>query len=50
VFDKLRERGATIAIREGKLRYSPHFYNSAEDMERVADMTEEVIREAHAGR
>jgi selenocysteine lyase/cysteine desulfurase len=49
VFDKLRERGATIAIREGKLRYSPHFYNSAEDMDRVADMTEEAIREAHGG-
>jgi selenocysteine lyase/cysteine desulfurase len=49
VFDKLRERGVTIAIREGKLRYSPHFYNSAADMDRVADMTEEAIREAHGG-
>jgi selenocysteine lyase/cysteine desulfurase len=49
VFEKLRERGATIAIREGKLRYSPHFYNSMGDMDRVADMTEEVIREAHGG-
>ncbi len=46
-FEKLRDRGVTIAIREGKLRYSPHFYNSMEDMDRAADITEEVIREAH---
>jgi selenocysteine lyase/cysteine desulfurase len=49
VFEKLRDRGAAIAIREGKLRYSPHFYNSTGDMDRVADMTEEVMREAHGG-
>ena len=45
VFDKLRTRGVTIAIREGKLRYSPHFYNSTGDMERAAEATAEVLRE-----
>ncbi len=45
VFEKLRSRGVTIALREGKLRYSPHFYCSVGDMERAADATEEVIRE-----
>jgi cysteine desulfurase / selenocysteine lyase len=45
VFEKLRERRITIALREGKLRYSPHFYNSMEDMDRAAEMTAEVIRE-----
>ena len=49
VFEKLRDRGATIALREGKLRYSPHFYNSAGDMDSVAEMTEAVIREVHGG-
>jgi cysteine desulfurase/selenocysteine lyase len=49
VFEKLRDRGATIAIREGKLRYSPHYYNSIEDMERVAEMTAEAIREERGG-
>jgi selenocysteine lyase/cysteine desulfurase len=49
VFETLRSRGATIALREEKLRYSPHFYNSAGDMDRVADMTEEAIREAQRG-
>jgi selenocysteine lyase/cysteine desulfurase len=49
VFEKLRDRGATIAIREGKLRYSPHFYNSMGDMERVADMTAEAIRDERGG-
>ena len=45
VFDTLMNRGVTIAIREGKLRFSPHFYNSIGDMERAAAMTSEAIRE-----
>ena len=45
VFDRLSARGVTIALREGKLRYSPHFYNSTGDMDRAADMTAEAIRE-----
>ena len=49
VFEKLRDRGATIAIREGRLRYSPHFYNSKEEMETVVLMTEEAVREERGG-
>ena len=45
VFEKLMGRGVTIAIREGKLRYSPHFYNSMGDMDRAADLTAEAVRE-----
>jgi selenocysteine lyase/cysteine desulfurase len=45
VFEKLKDRGITIALREGKLRYSPHFYNSMEDVDRAAEMTGEAIRE-----
>lgn len=50
VFDKLMERGATIALRDGMLRYSPHFYNSMGEMDTVAEMTEEVMREMTRGR
>ena len=46
VFEKLIGRGATIALRDGMLRYSPHFYCSMEDMNCAADLTEEAILEA----
>jgi len=49
VFEKLVERGATIALRDGMLRYSPHFYNSVGEMDAVAEMTEEVVREIASG-
>lgn len=42
-FDRLQAQGMTIAMREGKLRYAPHFYNSMDDMQRAADMTEEHL-------
>jgi cysteine desulfurase/selenocysteine lyase len=45
VFEKLMSRGLTIAIREGKLRFSPHFYNSPGDMDRAVEMTAEAVRE-----
>jgi len=45
VFERLLGRGATIALRDGMLRYSPHFYNTIGEMDAVAEMTEEVIRE-----
>lgn len=45
VYDRLVARGLTIAAREGKLRYSPHFCNSIGDVRLAADLTEECIRE-----
>ncbi|MEW6511421.1 MAG: aminotransferase class V-fold PLP-dependent enzyme [Bacteroidota bacterium] len=43
VFRRLDSEGLTIAVREGKLRYSPHFYNSSDDMRRAAELTKECL-------
>ncbi|HUI63713.1 MAG TPA: aminotransferase class V-fold PLP-dependent enzyme [Bacteroidota bacterium] len=43
VFKALLVRGVTAALRQGKIRYSPHFYNSLEEMDRVAQLTEECL-------
>ena len=43
VFDRLRAEGITISLREGKLRYSPHFYNSSSDMRRVVALTAKAL-------
>jgi selenocysteine lyase/cysteine desulfurase len=43
VFKKLLAKNIVISLREGKLRYSPHFYNSAEEMLRAVDATKETI-------
>ncbi len=42
-FERLQAQGLTIAVREGKLRYSPHFYNSMDDVRRAAELTEEHL-------
>ncbi len=46
VFRLLTERRVRISLREGTLRYSPHFYNSLTDMELVAELTREAIHSA----
>jgi cysteine desulfurase / selenocysteine lyase len=33
----MRQAGVTIAVREGLLRFSPHFYNTPEEMHRASD-------------
>ncbi len=33
---RLRKAGVEIAVRGGRLRFSPHFYNNTEDLQRVA--------------
>jgi selenocysteine lyase/cysteine desulfurase len=43
VFKEMLNRGVTIALREGQLRYSPHFYCSTADMERAAALTREMM-------
>lgn len=44
-YERLVSRGLTIAVREGKLRYSPHFYNSMDDVRRAAELTGESLRQ-----
>ncbi len=39
---RMSERRITIAVREGLLRYSPHFYCSPEDMEATIQVTREA--------
>jgi cysteine desulfurase / selenocysteine lyase len=33
---KLKERGVIVSARHGRLRVSPHFYNTSEDLDRLA--------------
>jgi cysteine desulfurase/selenocysteine lyase len=43
VFHQISRRNVFIALREGQLRYSPHFYNSPEEMRRAVDVTRECL-------
>lgn len=44
VFKKFLARNIVISLREGKLRFSPHFYNSSEEVEAVIDATQEALK------
>ena len=37
LFDHLRQQSMIAAVREGLVRFSPHFYNSMEEVDRIAD-------------
>jgi cysteine desulfurase/selenocysteine lyase len=37
---RLREAGVTCVVREGSVRLSPHFYNTMDEVERVAELLE----------
>jgi selenocysteine lyase/cysteine desulfurase len=37
LFDHLRQQSMIAAVREGLVRFSPHFYNSPEEIDRIAD-------------
>jgi cysteine desulfurase/selenocysteine lyase len=41
IFKKLLARNIVISLREGKLRYAPHFYNSPEEIQTAVDTTRE---------
>jgi selenocysteine lyase/cysteine desulfurase len=42
-FVNMQENGVTPALREGKVRYSPHFYNTVEEMERTVEITRQSL-------
>ena len=44
VFEKLTRKQVAISLREGKLRYSPHFYNSESEIEFAISATQGAIR------
>lgn len=43
-FQRISQQGAQIALREGKLRISPHFYNSPEEIRRIIDIIKEAVQ------
>lgn len=43
VFRFLLERNITVAIREGRIRYAPHFYNTEEEMTEAVAITREAV-------
>ena len=43
LFARMQERGVTAAIREGKIRFSPHFYNTPEEMTAAAEITRSCL-------
>jgi len=43
LMSRLTERGVLIAVREGHLRFSPHFYNTHGEMERAAETVRECL-------
>jgi len=45
VFKELFERNIQISVREGLLRFSPHFYNSGEDITRTVEALKECFSE-----
>jgi cysteine desulfurase/selenocysteine lyase len=46
VLNRLTKLRITAALRHGKLRFSPHFYNSAEEMHRTVSATMETLSAA----
>lgn len=46
VFQHISAQNITISLRDGKLRYSPHFYNSPEEIMFAVEATREALRKA----
>jgi selenocysteine lyase/cysteine desulfurase len=44
VLEALRSRNIVISLRNGKLRYSPHFYNSPEETTTAVEATKEALK------
>ena len=45
VFQAIAKRQAQISLREGKLRISPHFYNTPDEMEHMVAILQEALHE-----
>jgi selenocysteine lyase/cysteine desulfurase len=43
VFHRISRRNVFIALREGQLRYSPHFYNTPDEMRAAVEVTRESL-------
>jgi len=43
VFQHISSQNITISLRDGKLRYSPHFYNSSEEILLAVTATREGL-------
>jgi cysteine desulfurase/selenocysteine lyase len=46
LFKKLLVKNIVVSLREGKIRYAPHFYNSPEEIENAVEATRELIHHA----
>lgn len=44
VFQQITSQNITISLRDGKLRYSPHFYNSPEEIRLAVEATREALK------
>jgi len=42
---RLRQAGIVVSLREGAIRIAPHCYNTIEEMEKVVEVLDEVVRE-----
>jgi selenocysteine lyase/cysteine desulfurase len=45
IFELLEKRKITVAVREGMIRFSPHFYNTIEDIQEAVDQLEIILGE-----
>lgn len=44
IFDELEKQKIYCAVREGMIRFSPHFYNTKEEIDTAADHLSEIIK------
>jgi selenocysteine lyase/cysteine desulfurase len=47
-FSALREAGISATVREGAVRLSPHLYNTADELQRVAEILDRTLERAGA--
>lgn len=48
-FEKLTQRNVFISLRNGKFRYSPHFYNTIDEVQSAVALTKETFRVSAKG-